>query len=208
MRRHTCRLKRWLHGNDNKPAHSSDNRPRHVRTLPCVNVVKAASRKSNNTTSATANNFFKHYQRDMKTLRKPGLMMMTVRGLDGACWGPWLYKIHARASCREAGAEEAPAAQPLQRPPRILFPPWEVIIELALERRACFLSPALLCGGRSSACGEYKGSVQEGGGIMLYTIQSLLHHCCGLPSLGWGGVAFSRLENFWRDKDRSICQSL
>lgn len=48
----------------------------------------------------------------------------------------------------------------------------------------------------------------EGGGIMLYTIQSLLRHCCGSPSLNWGGLAFSRLENFWRDKDASICQSL
>lgn len=85
--------------------------------------------------------------------------------LYGACLRPRLYKNpHVRASCSEAGAEEPPAAQPLQRLPRILFPPWEVIIELALGRRACFLSPPLLCGGRSSACGEYKGSVQEGEG--------------------------------------------
>ena len=91
-------------------------------------------------------------------------MMMSVCRLYGACLGPRLYKIHVKASCSEAGAEEPPAAQPLQRLLRILFPPWEVIIELALERRACFLSPPLLCGGRSSACGEYKDSVQEGEG--------------------------------------------
>lgn len=89
---------------------------------------------------------------------------MSVYGLYGACLGPSLYKIHVRTCCSETGAEEPPAAQPLQRLPCILFPPWEVIIELALERRACFLSPPLLCGGRSSACGEYKGPVQEGEG--------------------------------------------
>lgn len=47
-----------------------------------------------------------------------------------------------------------------------------------------------------------------GGGIMLYTIRSLLHRCCGSPSLNCRGTAFSRLENFWRDKDTPICQSL
>lgn len=61
-------------------------------------------------------------------------------------------------------AEKPPAAQPLQRLPCILFPPWEVIIELALERRACFLSPPLLCGGRSSACSEHKGLSRRGEG--------------------------------------------
>lgn len=43
-------------------------------------------------------------------------------------------------------------------------PPWEVIIELALGRRACFSSPSLRCGGRSSNRGEHKGFVQEGEG--------------------------------------------
>lgn len=107
--------------------------------------------------------------------------------------GPRFCKTHVSASCSETVAEKPPAAQPLQRLPCILFPPWEVIIALALERRACFLSPPLLCGGRSSACSEHKGPVQEGGGIMLYTIQSLLYCCCGLPSLNWGGAPFFKV---------------
>ena len=80
----------------------------------------------------------------------------SVRRVYGACLGPRLYKTRP-------GQKSLLQHSHFKDCPVFSFPPWEVIIELALERRACFLSPPLLCGGRSSACGEYKRLCPGGG---------------------------------------------
>lgn len=91
------------------------------------------------------------------TLNYQGINLDEVYGLRS-------YKTHMGDSLSGTGTGESPAAPPLQTLPCIPFPPWEVIIELALGRRACFSSPRLHRGGRSSNCGEHKGFVQEGEG--------------------------------------------
>lgn len=145
------------------------------------------------------NSFFHQWLQDIKTLI---LMLMSVCRLYGAGLGPRLYKTNLRASCSEAGAEEPPAAQPLQKTAPYSLSPvgshyWVSIGEVRL-----FSLPSLALGWEKLGLRWIQRLCPGGGGIMLYTIQSLLHRCCGLPSLKWGGVAFSRLENFWRYKRR------
>ena len=119
---------------------------------------------------------------------------MSVYRLFGDCFGPRLYKIHVRTRCSETGGRTASCSTATSKTALYSLPPVGSHYWVSIGKARLFSLPSLALWWEKLSLRWIQRLCPGGGGIMLYTIQSLLHRCCGLPSLNWGGLAFSRLE--------------